>query len=81
MGFLVDSSVKPISSLEPIVFLSKRSVTVTVVCALWGCFSVPAGKGQAPGSKPGKKKEMVTDRPGVAVGRPYRFCYSSMPEL
>lgn len=70
MGFLVDSSVKPVSSLQPIVFLSKRSATATVVYTLWGCLSVPAAKPQAPGSRPGKEKEMGTDRPGVAVGRP-----------
>lgn len=57
MGFLVDSSVKPVSSLEPIVFLSKRSAKATALCAWWDDFSVPQERNglQGPGKESRRK--------------------------
>lgn len=57
MGFLVDSSVKPVSSLEPIVFLSKRSAKATALYASWGYISEPAERDglQGPGQESRRK--------------------------
>jgi hypothetical protein len=62
MGFLVDSSVKPVSSLEPIVFLSKRSAKATALYASWDYFSVPAGEMDSRGQARKAEGRIGTDR-------------------
>lgn len=70
MGFLVDSSVKPLSSLAPIVFLSKRSAKAqfSVLSGAASLSQQERDRLQALGQE--SEGRMGTDRPGGAAVRP-----------